>query len=525
MLNNYYLLRRLAHAWDESLIGASFLDAWSHTFGELVLALEHGGSVTAISFLTHAPLIGTFLRKEVGRPRRNVKSLFHSLRQQSITQVSILESDRVLTIRFTSGLQLLASLYGSRANVVLVDHAGQIQESFRKRIPAQLTELRTAPEPAILAEFMEKWDDARVGSLKALQRIFVRFSRDQALEAIQFDRQSASETAETIFKSAQKLHIRLLDADGPLHVYQDPLLLSLIPLSIRGGDEVDLYDDLDDGVRKCAQQLLSDQAYRAQYEPLRKQLVRMLDKAERSLERMKIEHAQPSRADHYERLGHILMASPVFPAGKSQAVLSDIFRPETTLTVQLDPALSSVQNAERYYSKARKARTSRKNLDLLINQAEAKVQSLQTELDALEQVSTLKELKALQKAHVTSKQSDHKFRRYLLAPSYELWVGRTAKENDRLTFQHARSFDLWFHARGVVGAHAILRLPNRDAKPSSYLIEQSAAIAAWHSKARTSSLAPVVVTPRKYVHRASAAPLGNVVITREEVVMVEPSLP
>ncbi len=525
MLNNYYLLRRLAHIWDESFVGASFVDAWSHTPGELVIALEHNSLVTALSFLTHAPLIAAFRRKDVGRPRRNVTSLFRSLRQQSVTRVSISESDRILTLWFTGDLQLHASLYGSRANVVLADTAGQVQEVFRRRLSGQLPKPRIAPEPRTMEEFMEKWDDAKGDSVKTLQRIFLRFSRDQAMEAMKLQGQSGDVAPAMVFRTAQKLHMRLLDAEGPLHVYRDPLLISLIPMSIRSGDEVEVYDNIDVGVRKYAQHALSAQAYRAQYEPQRKQLVRLLDKAERSLERMKIEKAQPSRANEYEQLGHLLMASPVFPAGESRVELSDVFNPDANVTVKLNPARNSIQNAERYYSKARKARTSRKNLDLRIEQAESKILSLQTELDALEKVSTIKELKALQSTHAKSAQSGRQFRRYILAPSYELWVGRSAQENEILTFQCARSFDLWFHARGVVGAHAILRLPGRDAKPSSFLIEQAAAITAWHSKARTSSLAPVVVTPRKYVYRASGAPLGNVVLTREEVVMVEPSLP
>ena len=88
------------------------------------------------------------------------------------------------------------------------------------------------------------------------------------------------------------------------------------------------YSDLDEGLRAYAQHLLSVRAYRAQYDPLRKNLVRMLDKAERSAERMRTEQSQPSRADEYERIGHILMASPPLPAGASRVELDDAFHPE-----------------------------------------------------------------------------------------------------------------------------------------------------------------------------------------------------
>lgn len=525
MLNSYYLLRRLAHVWDQSIPGATVTDAWCHAPGELIIALEYNTAVTAISFLTHAPIVGAFRREDVGRPRRNTKSLLRTLRRQSITRVHVSEGDRILILEFTGGLQLQAHLYGSRANVLLGDEAGRVQEAFRKGGPAEFPLARTAPEPQSLEEFTAQWDRAKGNLTKALQRIYVRFNRDQAREVMKSHEGANLPDPASVYEAAQALHLRLLNAQGPLYVYRGPSAISLIPLTERGEEEVQKYSDLDEGVRTYAQHVLSARAYRTQYEPIRKNLVRMLDKAERSAERMRTEQSQPSRADEYERIGHILMASPPLPAGASCVELGDVFHPGTMVTVSLDPALNSLQNAERYYSKARKARTSRAHLDTLIKQAEEKVVSLQSELAELEKAKSYKDLKAFQKGRTKPGSSGQPFRRYVLASSYELWVGRNAKESEMLTLRHARPFDLWFHARGVSGAHAVLRLPKRDAQPSSYLIEQAAAIAAWHSKARTSSIAPVIVTPKKYVRKVRGTPLGEVAVSREEVVMVEPALP
>ncbi|MCY4673534.1 MAG: NFACT RNA binding domain-containing protein [Bacteroidetes bacterium] len=529
MLNNYYLLRRLARAWNEILPGSKVLDAWSHSPGELTVALEQDGAVTAASFLTHAPIIGAFRRTEVGRPRRNVKPLLRLLRGRSIIEIMVSDSDRVLTLKCTGGIQLQAHLYGARANVLLANKKGQVQEAFRKRAPAELPPLCAAPEPTNVVEFAKRWKDARGSAIKAIQRIFVRFNRDQAREVMQVQelkgRSAETLDATLVFEVAQTLHKRLLSAQGPLYVYQDPAAISLIPLKARSGEDVRVYSDIDNGLHTYARHALSERAYRAQYEPLRKTLVRMLDKAERSAERMRVERSRPSRADEYERLGHILMASPPLPTGKHCVRIQDVFNPETELTVSLDPALNSLQNAERYYSKARKARTSRAHLNTLIRQAEEKAESLKQQLQALEKTRTQKDLKAFQKTHKQSVRPNQPFRRYPLVPPYELWVGRNAKESEVLTLQYARPFDLWMHARGVSGAHAVLRLPGRDARPSNHLIEQAAAIVAWHSKARTSSVAPVIVTPRKYVRKVRGTPTGEVAVSREEVVMVEPALP
>ncbi len=529
MLNNYYLLRRLACVWNETLPGSKVLDAWSHSPGELTIALEQDGAVTAVSFLTHMPIIGAFRRTKVGRPRRNVKPLLRPLHGQSIVEARVSESDRVLTLRCTGGLQLQAHLYGARANVLLADKNGEVQEAFRKYALAELPPLRAAPEPANVAEFTTRWKDARGSSEKAIQRIFVRFNKDQAKEIMQLQQLKGHSAEELdpalVFEAAQALHERLMSARGPLYVYQDPAAISPVSLDARAGEEVSVYSDIDNGLETYARHALSERAYRAQYEPLRKKLVRMLDKAERSLARMRIERSRPSRADEYERLGHILMASPPLPAGKHRVHIPDVFNPATELTVSLDPALNSLQNAERYYSKARKARTSRAHLDTLIRQAEEKVESLNLQLRALEKTRTQKDIKAFQKTYKQSVHPNKPFRRYALVPPYELWVGRNARESETLTLQYARPFDLWMHARGVSGAHAVLRLPGRNAQPSNHLIEQAAAIVAWHSKARTSSMAPVIVTPRKYVRKVRGTPTGEVAVSREEVVMVEPALP
>src|SRR5690606_19335956 len=99
------------------------------------------------------------------------------------------------------------------------------------------------------------------------------------------------------------------------------------------------------------------------------------------------------------------------------------------------------------------------------------------------------------------------------------------RQNDDLTFHHAQKYDLWMHARGVPGSHAVLRLPNRDAQPQPLVLQRAAAIAAYHSKARGSSLVPVIVVPRKYVRKPRGAAPGAVAVEREEVLMVEPGLP
>lgn len=62
-------------------------------------------------------------------------------------------------------------------------------------------------------------------------------------------------------------------------------------------------------------------------------------------------------------------------------------------------------------------------------------------------------------------------------------VGRNNLQNDRITFSLARAHELWFHARGVAGAHVLLRLePGQDVEDVDLAF--AADVAVYFSKAR-----------------------------------------
>lgn len=116
-------------------------------------------------------------------------------------------------------------------------------------------------------------------------------------------------------------------------------------------------------------------------------------------------------------------------------------------------------------------------------------------------------------------------RRFMLPGGWEVLIGRSNRENDLLTHKVARPEDLWFHARGAAGSHVILRVPTRGARPSKQVIEQTASIAAYFSKARTSAMVPVVYTEKRYVRKPRKGTPGLAVCLREKVVMVKPEVP
>ena len=117
------------------------------------------------------------------------------------------------------------------------------------------------------------------------------------------------------------------------------------------------------------------------------------------------------------------------------------------------------------------------------------------------------------------------FRRFELDGMWFVLVGRSNEENDKLTFHASAPTDLWFHAQHVPGSHVVLKSRGNPGAPPALILEKTASIAAYYSKARHSSLVPVIFTRRKYVRKPRGARAGQVTCEREKMIMVQPTLP
>jgi predicted ribosome quality control (RQC) complex YloA/Tae2 family protein len=114
------------------------------------------------------------------------------------------------------------------------------------------------------------------------------------------------------------------------------------------------------------------------------------------------------------------------------------------------------------------------------------------------------------------------YREYHGTGGQRLWVGRGAAHNDSLTFHVARPFHVWFHARGVPGAHVVVPL-EKHAQLSQEVMLDAAHLALFHSDAKGEPKGEVSYTEVKFVRRGAAP--GAVTYTREKTInlRVEPA--
>ncbi|MBN2706602.1 MAG: DUF814 domain-containing protein [Deltaproteobacteria bacterium] len=119
-----------------------------------------------------------------------------------------------------------------------------------------------------------------------------------------------------------------------------------------------------------------------------------------------------------------------------------------------------------------------------------------------------------------------KFYEYRPAAGWLILAGRSDRDNDYLSLKVARPQDWWFHVRGMPGSHVLLQaLDQNQGEPERRLLEQAAAVAAWHSKARNGGVVAVSGCKAGMVGKPRGAKPGTVSVRRETVFKVRPALP
>jgi hypothetical protein len=110
----------------------------------------------------------------------------------------------------------------------------------------------------------------------------------------------------------------------------------------------------------------------------------------------------------------------------------------------------------------------------------------------------------------TARDRHEPFLRFRTRGGAAVLVGRSARENDRLTLRTARGNDLWFHVEGGPGSHVVLRY----ARGREFLeqdVRDASQLALWFSSFRSRGAGTVVYTRCKNVSKPKGAREGAVV--------------
>jgi len=107
------------------------------------------------------------------------------------------------------------------------------------------------------------------------------------------------------------------------------------------------------------------------------------------------------------------------------------------------------------------------------------------------------------------------YRTYRVSGDHVARVGKSARDNDALTLQHANPSDLWLHVRGRPGSHVVVPL-GRAEEPGPDLLLDAAHLAAHFSAARGADDVEITWTRRRFVQKRKGLPAGAVLLLHEK---------
>lgn len=551
MINNYYTLREILREGKTTIVGSVIVQCYTQERNRLVVSTEMDTDELSILISCEPRLPFLYLRSRTHRARKNTFDALPNTRNKRISHVSLHPSDRQITLKLEDESSVIIQLFGSRSNVYQVDDVGIIQDSFLRPRDFIGTKLElpeeVSPQPTTYESFCSSLFSHSELSLKeTLRQTLPLFGstlhRELAVRSeIQIETPigKISDFSRTrLWDSYIEILEELSDASPRIYFEEDkPIEMGLIHLAQYYGKPERPFQSCSEAVRTFVNLGLKQHTIDKQKRDLETRLSNELRKAKRSLQAITEELSHPDRSATYEHMATLLMANPQLETkGKETVELEDFNYPRKLITVPVDPRLSVIENAQRYFNRARKARHSRTEAERRLTVIEQRIDRIQRLFSDLETVRDPKELKSFYRnnQHVLtstgirmSKETREEipFRVFHVTGGFEVWAGKSSANNDLLTMKYAKPHDLWFHTRGAGGSHVVLRRNSKNEIVPKEAIEEAASIAAYYSKMKSAKLVPVAMTERKYVRKRKGDPPGTVVISREQVILVAPGLP
>ena len=259
-----------------------------------------------------------------------------------------------------------------------------------------------------------------------------------------------------------------------------------------------------------------------------------LKKLERTLAAVDDDSARAAAASDDRRKAELLLPFQSKVArGAREALVPDWSQTDddgqaALVKVALDPALSAAESCARWLKRSSRYGAARGRIDARRAEVASGVEQLRERLGEAERAADPAALRALEgeSAREGSEQPGRErpgrtaarlpFRTFPCERGARILVGRSAKDNDALTFQRARGNDLWLHARGVQGSHVIV--PEPGDSPDERTLLDAALLAAWFSSARGEELTEVSWTRRKHVRKPRGGAPGAVHYSQEKTI-------
>lgn len=226
------------------------------------------------------------------------------------------------------------------------------------------------------------------------------------------------------------------------------------------------------------------------------------------------------KRDKYKVYGELLhtYGYEVGEGAKSITVIN--YYDNKELDIPLDPEMSAMENAQKYFDRYGKLKRTYEALSTLSKETEEELHYLESVLVALDLAKTEDDLlqvreELMESGYIRKKYNGKKAKpvskplHFISHDGYHMYVGKNNFQNEEITFKLAEGGDWWFHAKGMPGSHVIVK--SKGAELPDRTFEEAARLAAHFSKGANQDKVEIDYIQKKHVKKPNGSKPGFVV--------------
>ncbi|MBR4812713.1 MAG: NFACT family protein, partial [Lachnospiraceae bacterium] len=269
---------------------------------------------------------------------------------------------------------------------------------------------------------------------------------------------------------------------------------------------------------------------------LRRTVQTAIERVAKKLDLQEKQFADTEKKDRFRICGELLTTYGYSAVSGSESFTCTNYYDDTEITIALDPTLSIMDNAKRYYERYSKLKRTGEALASHITESREELAHLESVRESLEFAADEADLADIRreltdcgylKFHKSG--SDRRASRkmtsrpyhYRTAEGFDIYVGRNNYQNEELTHHFAAANDWWFHAKGIPGSHVLVRSGGADVPDDVF--ELAGSLAAYYSKNRDAQKVEIDYIQKKHVKKPAGAKPGFVVYYTNFSLMATPA--
>lgn len=309
---------------------------------------------------------------------------------------------------------------------------------------------------------------------------------------------------------------------APRIVYENnaPVEYAAIPLTSYGDDRTKTFDSMSELLEVYYAEKNAVTRIRQRSVDLRRIVQTALERNVKKLDLQMKQMEDTEKKDKYRVYGELLNTYGYSVEQGAELVEVMNYYTNEMMKIPLDPMLSAIDNAKKYFDKYGKLKRTYEALSVLTKETQAEVEHLQSVSTALdiavleEDLVQIKE-ELIESGYIRRKGGSKKVRitskpfHFRSSDGFEMYVGKNNFQNEDLTFKFAAGNDWWFHSKGAPGSHVIVKTNGEELPDRTF--EEAARLAAHFSQARGQDKAEIDYTLKKNVKKPNGSKPGFVV--------------